>query len=44
MIFDNENVLFKAAASQQAKVAATLIYPGLFGKIRKKCLENLTTI
>lgn len=33
MIFDNENVLFKAATPQQAKVAATLIYdtdPHLF--------------
>ena len=33
MIFDNENVLFKAANPQQAKVAATLIYdadPHLF--------------
>ncbi len=33
MIFDDENVLFKAATPQQAKVAATLIYdtdPHLF--------------
>jgi len=42
----NDSIVDQLSRHKEVGVARTYdyLYPGLFGKIRKKCLENLTTI